>query len=143
MFCRDENVQAQNGQECQYQYLTLYAGLLFLAGNFFCMVVLLSPSTFFTMCIYTPISLISSMIYMSETSSFDDKLSNFLFQTSTISSTWGILVFYILQLRSLKKFFQSQKLEKSEIQMTKVLNSQSDSIVVVSMTPAKAAESGV
>ena len=80
---------------------------------------------------------------MSETSSFDDKLSNFLFQTSTISSTWGILVFYILQLRSLKKFFQSQKLEKSEIRMNKVLNSQSDSIVVVSMTPAKAAESGV
>jgi len=82
-------------------YLTLYAGLLFLAGNFFCMVILLSPSSFFTMCIYLPISLISGTIYMKETSSFDNTLAVYLFEICTISSLWAILVFYILQLRAL------------------------------------------
>ena len=125
------------GEEYQYQYLSLYAGLLFLTGNFFCVVMLLSPSTFFVMCIYLPISLISSTIYMHITSDFDDPLSMFIFQTSTISSFWALLVFYILQLRALKKFYQNQKLEKKEIQMTKVLDSQSDSIVVVRIKPEK------
>ena len=114
----------------------LYMRMLF---DYLLYVNVLAPTYHYAIFIYIPgiFAAVSLALIQAGTFNKDAMVAEFS-QGQKVYLPIGLLVFYILQRRELKRFFEQQvaikkekKAFKKEQQITTVLNSQSDAIVVV------------
>ena len=113
-------------------HLVLQFHALMWYSQYLIMLIFFSPSLGFSVFIYAPIFVVTRLYKV--TTMYD--LSNFELNSLVISENFlcvlaASLVFYSLQMREVKRFFQQKVAVDKEKQVTHVLDSQSDGIIVV------------
>ena len=93
-----------------------------------------SPSLKFTLLIYLPIYVVMHLFQMSMRYNMkDDKTFKMNIAIICLIATDGFIFFYLMHIKELSRFAQHHVAVKKQLQVSNVLNSQSDSIVVVQM----------
>ena len=98
---------------------------------------LFSPSIYWALLIYTPSFIVTRLLQLNYRYDLSEvePLVNCLGEVC-LNVCFGLFLFYIIQTRELKLFYEIQKSAAKERQMATVLNSSTDSILVVEKAPA-------
>ena len=100
--------------------------------TFFLFVTLFSPNLFFTLGLYSPIYAVQELaLDFKRYDMTDHQIASANVLSILANILFGFVMFYAMQVRELSRFYQQQATNSKEQQVSHVLHSQSDSIVVV------------
>ena len=135
MICYDSDLlkdsMIQGGWTVKTHSMLQFNALLWYS-QYLIMLVFFSPSLGFSVFVYAPIFVVTRLYLLTSKYDLSDfELNNVVISENFLCVLTASLVFYSLQMREVKRFFQQTVAVEKEKQVTTVLDSQSDGIIVV------------